>query len=1139
MNVSKALCLFVCSLGLSSCDEGPVAHVPSANSGGPTGDVLASPTDGAQAIDAAVATFSLSVEHPMEAMSTRGETVAIEGRIEGGLPPFSLSVEATFMEPSLRSIEVDDGAFAVALPAPNDGAYVVAVTAVDGRGLVSRIERHATHLRRGPDRTPPLITIERPQPGQRVGRTSVLTGTVVDPLVDGELKSGLARLRLDDRPVAVDETGVFTASFEAAVSGPRAIRIVATDVAGNLGEWVSDFEADVDPPLIEVQEPTPDEVIVADEIDVAFTTRDASALAMVSVNRASAAPPDLDGVYRETLRDLPEGRNEVRIEAVDATLNAAVVTRSFERRAPGPDPTPPTLSVSQPRLHDWLDGPIVEFLGTAIDPPSPEGTRHSGLAAVLVDAEVAVLNADGSFSLESRRADGVHVAELVAVDASGLISDPVFVRFRVGPSIADVTGPSLTVESPLEAETVYADDVVFTGSALDAESGVRSLRAGASEFAVGEGAFSVSVADLPGGGLPVVVQAVDWAGNVTELVLSFIRRPGTHGGRIHFTDVSAASFGGAANVPRASSDTAGIGVGAALVDVDGDGDLDLVTTGVDRDGFDAATPPGLFLNLSPNVEQGRFQRDAEAFDPPLDGLPAYAVAAGDPDGDGDSDLYFCVDGQDRLYRNDGGRFTDVTANSGLFDLGGRHSQAAFADFDGDGQDDLYVSGFPTELAAQHSYPAGEPLPPRAMFFMNRGGLRFEDVTDRTGLNLEIASTHASLIFDLDHDGDLDIYDANDIFTQGRSDEVWLQTGTAPDGTPSFEPASRAWGLDDSTYRMGAALGDIDNDLRPDLFLTDVNPKRLYALWGALPLVDRAMDLGIANDRIPDPGRPGRSEALWGWGVDLTDLDRDGFLDVLIVNGSVASSFSRTIFFQVPYVFRNNRALGFDDVTTDAGLEAIEPFNPNIANDMWGRGAYPGDLDGDGDRDYVISSMLGPFRVLDNDSDRVGRALRVRLRGTHSGAAAIGAKITVTADGWTHAGFRSAGGNTRGHGEDVLEIPLGRVRQIDEVRVEWPSGLSDVLVRPVVSELDELSIVEPRLFELETRRVPPLGLIVLRFTAEAPEGLSLTQDGADVPLLRRDGRVEAEVRHDGHSGWRVLRFRLDGEPLAIRVSVYFE
>lgn len=1139
MNVAKALRLFVCSLGLSSCDEGPGAHVPSADSGGPTGDVLDEPTDATRPIDAAAATFSLSLDHPMEGMSTRGGTVAVEGRIEGGSPPLSLSVEAAFMDPTLRSVEVDDGVFGVVLPAPSDGPYVVTLTAVDGRGAVSRLERHAFHVRRGPDLSPPLISIERPLPGQLLGRTSVLTGRVVDPLVDDELSSGLARLRLDDRPVAVDGTGVFTATFEATISGPRAVRLVATDVAGNLGEWVSDFEADVDPPVIEVQEPTPDEVIVADEIDVAFTPHDASALAMVSVNGVSAAPPDLDGVYRATLRDLPEGRNEVRIEAMDVALNPALATRSFERRAPAPDQTPPTLSVSQPRLHDWLDGPIVEFLGTAIDPPSPAGTRHSGLATVVVDAEVAVLNADGSFSLDSRRADGLHVAELVAVDVSGLVSDPVFVRFRVGPSIVDVVGPSLIVESPLEAETVYADDVLFTGSAFDAESGVRSLRIGASEFAVGEGAFSVSVADLPGGELPVVVQAVDWAGNVTELVLSFVRRPGTHGGRIHFTDVSAAIFGGAANVPRASSDTAGIGVGAALVDVDGDGDLDLVTTGVDREGFDASTPPGLFLNVSPNEDLGRFQRDDEAFDPPLDGLPAYAVAAGDPDDDGDSDLYFCVDGQDRLYRNDGGRFSDVTAGSGLFDLGGRHSQAAFADFDGDGQDDLYVSGFPTDLAAQHSYPPDEPLPPRAMFFMNRGGLQFEDVTDRTGLNLELASSHASLVFDLDHDGDLDIYDANDIFAQGRSDEVWLQTGTAPDGTPSFEPASSAWGLDESTYRMGAALGDIDNDLRPDLFLTDVNPKRLYALWGALPLVDRASDLGIANDRIPDPGRPGRSEALWGWGADLTDLDRDGFVDLFLVNGSVASSFSRTIFFQVPYVFRNNRALAFDDVTTAAGLEAIEPFNPNLANDMWGRGAYPGDLDGDGDRDYVISSMLGPFRVLDNDSDRVGRTLRLRLRGTHSGAAAIGAKITVTADGWTHAGFRSAGGSTRGHGEDVLEVPLGRVRQIEEVRVEWPSGLSDVLVHPVVSEHDELSIVEPRLFELDTRRVPPLGLIVLRFTAEAPEGLTLTQDGVDVPLLRRDRRVEAEVRHDGRSGWRVLRFRLEGEPLRMRVSVYFE
>jgi hypothetical protein len=1071
----------------------------------------------------------VTIDAPMEGETTRGPEIRVAGHTTGGERPLRLSVDGT-------PFDIESGPFAVTVAHPRPEAVTLRVVVTDALGRRDEARVRVVHNPLTLDVTPPEIRIDSPVEGARVAADFSIVGRANDPVLAGAETTGVAELTLDDLPVAPPLSPFRVERSGGGVAGqslPATLEFMARDAAGNEARLVRGVVVDREPPTVRLLAPA--DVVYSEALSVRVEADDAAGIDAVWLEGPGGVRTPLearpDGQYGLELADWPTGPQLLTLSAADTLGNAGVSVFPVQREAPVPDTTAPVLEISAPAAFAEVDAPLL-IEGSILDLPGHPGEQPSGATRVTADGQSVEPGPDGTFALGWNGLPGPRVIEVQGEDAVGNIA-LIQVAVHVGEVGVDAEPPAIAVDSPEADGEAFAEHVRLTGGVTDLGAGPRSVRVGELTVPVVEGRFALTLPGLPGGENTVEVVADDWAGNETRLEHRFLRRPAVEGGAITFVDVTGAAFA-PEELPAAGGDTAGAGIGAAVRDFDGDGDPDVVTAGTHNGLYPAQTGAAYYENTTSPGGAITLARRPAAFDPPIDALEVYALAHGDADGDGNADVYVGCDGQDRLYLGDGaGHFADATQESGLPVWGGRTAQAVFVDFDFDGWDDLYISGFPTEDAARRSYAGDLPFPPRTRLLMNRGGGRFEDVAPAAGLIGELVSTHASLIFDLDADGDLDIYDANDVFTQGGPDQVWVQL---PDdgGDPRFEAGRDTWGLDDETYRMGAALADIDVDGQPELYLTDVDPKRLYDLWEGLPLVDRAPALGIQQPRRADPARPGRTEALWGWGADFTDFDRDGFPDLFLVNGSVASAYSRTIFFQNPYVFHSRLGRAFDDVTEATGLHEIAPFNPDLATGMWFRGVSAGDFDADGDRDLFLSSMLGPFRLLRNDSRTIGHVLRLELRATVTGPSAVGAIVSATADAWTHTGFLSAGGQTRSSPEPVLEIPLGAVSRLESVSIRWPGGLQQRLDPLPAWDLHTV-VEEPRWLVLDPPEAAPGAAVA--FTLTWPEPVArvvVTLDGvAAVAVQGPDGVYRATLTAPERPGRFRVATTLDGRTLPAR------
>lgn len=483
-----------------------------------------------------------------------------------------------------------------------------------------------------------------------------------------------------------------------------------------------------------------------------------------------------------------------------------------------------------------------------------------------------------------------------------------------------------------------------------------------------------------------------------------------------------------------------------------------------------------------------------------------AIAWGDVDGDLDFDLYAvsfpgpwggAVDpaGGNRLFRNDGGRFVDVTDAAGVGDVEGFGMGATFADFDADGDQDLYVTNAgPNRL------------------FRNRGDGTFEDVAAAAGVDDASWSTGAAW-GDVDRDGDLDLYVANyvayddgglsaGVLSEAAGGEATIPFTLNPNsfdpvpnrlylsrGDGSFEDAAPALGVDDPEGRSFAVtLCDLDGDGWLDLYVNnDVSTNRLYRnrtgeAGGTLAFQDfstvtgvadprgsmglSVADLGGAADPAPD-GLPdlfithwvAQENALYlslrgpdgrweyrdrirearmaeistdrvGWGSALVDLDRDGALDLAVVNGSTLEVPGDPTRLQPePMFLLWNEGGRFHDVAAQAG--------PDIARPIDGRGLAAADFDADGDVDLAISVNRGAPRLLRNETETGNRSLTVILDGPP--ARALGARVVVTPAGGTPQ-IRWWGADVGFLGSHAAEMVFGLGRaEGAAVGVRWLDG----------------------------------------------------------------------------------------------------
>ena len=489
----------------------------------------------------------------------------------------------------------------------------------------------------------------------------------------------------------------------------------------------------------------------------------------------------------------------------------------------------------------------------------------------------------------------------------------------------------------------------------------------------------------------LLAHAVSCGGSVEEA-----RDPRTFTGGAWFVDVTAecgVDFVHDAGLMPEKHLPETMGAGGVLFDVDEDGDLDLylLQGGPMRLG---GVEPGTFVEptgqlptnrLFLNDGRGRFE-DATA----RSGAAAHAgyamgATVGDVNGDGHLDLYVTNLGADVLLLGDGtGAFVDGTAASGLRDE--RWTSAAMLfDADSDGDLDLYVAGYVlVDLArplwcgerkdgwrsACHpdAYPALQDR-----LWINDGQGKFRDATTSNGVAQSFGKGLGIVPCDVDADGDLDLYIAND----STENFLWVNRGdgTFEDGTLLSGVGVDGRGMTEAG--MGLASGDVDEDGDSDLFVTnfDDESNTLYRNDGC----------GMFEDVTLLVGLEGPSRMPVGFGTVFEDFDLDGDLDLAVTNGHIIDNIylyhDGKTHAQRSQLFENDGRGKFRELLTEAGALGATRFV--------GRGLYSGDLDGDGDADLVLTQCGGPARVFRNVRGYASRALVIAGAPEHARVELVG------------------------------------------------------------------------------------------------------------------------------------------------------
>jgi hypothetical protein len=482
-----------------------------------------------------------------------------------------------------------------------------------------------------------------------------------------------------------------------------------------------------------------------------------------------------------------------------------------------------------------------------------------------------------------------------------------------------------------------------------------------------------------------------------------------------------------------------MGGGVALFDADGDGQLDIyLCNGGPIDGAPGRPDPP--CRLYRNRGGWRFEDVTGRAGAPG---PSYAMGAavGDYDGDGRDDLFVTGWRDQRLYRNVGdGRFEDVTRRAGV--SSDRWStSAAFADLDGDGDLDLYVATYvdfdaasPPFCAApdgQRDYCGPEDFRAQAdLLYRNNGNGTFTDVSRAAGIDLPEGRGLGVLIAELTGDNRPDIFVAND------SSPCWL---FANKGNLEFEEIGEAVGVardgrGEVLSGMGVALGDIDADGLLDLVVTNFYDRSTIAFRA------QGRPLGVYRDASSWLGLAGATRRVLGFGVALVDFDGDGRVDLMQTNGHVLDRARLGIPFAMRPTVLHNAGIPLDDVTASAGSWFDRP--------ILGRGLAVGDLDGDGRPDLVASALDAPAALLRNVSE-CGSVLNLDLV-DRAGRPAFGARVRVTAGGRIQVAALCAGGSYLAVSQPRVTFGLGTAKAASRVDVVWPWGSSESWSKPVPS-----------------------------------------------------------------------------------------
>jgi tetratricopeptide (TPR) repeat protein len=440
---------------------------------------------------------------------------------------------------------------------------------------------------------------------------------------------------------------------------------------------------------------------------------------------------------------------------------------------------------------------------------------------------------------------------------------------------------------------------------------------------------------------------------------------------------------------------AAFGGSVTLFDMDGDGNLDLFWL--------AATAQNLFRGVGGKfIEITNQSGDLAA---KFNGTPIGAVA-GDFDNDGKPDLFVIRDGSLSLYHNDGGgKFSDVTGAAAIPAYPFLPSSVAFVDIDHDGDLDIFITG----VADLSQPPKGGSLGGSSAVFpadfagapnlllRNDGNGKFTDVTAAAKLN-SVGHAVSVIPTDFNNRRDMDLLVVN----YGKAPALY---SNQRDGT--FRNVSQDVGLDIEGHWSCATAGDLNKDGFTDFFFGRADGPGLFAI-------------SDGKERFKTAASPAGSEAARA--AQFLDYDNDGLLDTVMVT-------------EKGLRLLRNVGDGWTDTSERAVARDLAGGPSAFAA---GRLFAAGDVDNDGDTDILFLSASGGLRIGRNDGGNSNHSLRVKLTGKVSNRSSIGTKIEARAGSLVQKLETSSASPPAAPADAIFG--LGKRPSADAVRVIWPAGI---------------------------------------------------------------------------------------------------